>query len=190
MDERSETGTTWLGGDGAGSGSSGGNGLWVGKHAGDGDLLVFDPAESDGAGSVVAFYSLAKHRRRSFPRALIGDTIQKITDGDASARALKDYARRGSLRAERDDQREADRSVQAEQQRESVLEAHRRFVEGLGLSYEGVERTDGNRKSGRRTKCPSCAIALDDFAHAVCTICGGVLCSCGACVCGTTGRKG
>lgn len=189
MEERSEAGTTWLGGDGAGS-EPGENGLWVGKHAADGDLLVFDPAESDGAGTVVAFYSLAKHRRRSFPRDLIGKTIKPLKDDKASARALEDYARRGSLRAEREDQREADRSAQAEQQRESVVDAHRRFVEGLGLSYEGVERTDGNRKSGRRTKCPSCGIALDDFAHAACTICGGVLCSCGACVCGTTGRKG
>lgn len=189
MDERSDAGTTWLG-EAGDAGMPGSEGIWVGRHSGDGDLLIFDPSESNGAGSVVAFYSLEKHRRRSFPRTLIGETIQPLADEEESARALEDYARRGSLRAQRNDEREADRSAQAEQQRESVVEAHRRFVEALGLEYAGVERTDGNRKSGRRTKCPSCGIALDDFAHAACTICGGVLCSCGACVCGATGRRG
>lgn len=189
MNQVSESGTSplWLGEDGSSpSGLPGGNGLWVGKHTGDDDLLVFDPAEADAEADVLSFYSLAKHRTRSFPRELVGSKINPVTDEVSSARALKDYARREALQAERDGEREADRSAHAEQQREAVIEAHQRYVEALGLEYEGVERTDGNRKSGRRTKCASCAIPLDDFAHAACTACNGVLCSCGACLCGAT----
>lgn len=176
----------WLGNDatGAGPGVSLGEGLWVGQHAGDGDILVYDPEESDASSEVIGFYSLSKHRHRRFPRTLIGDTIVEVTDESESARALEDYERRGKLRAKQQDQQEADRSQQAEELREAVISAHKVFLEGLGIEYQGVERTDGNRKSGRRTKCPNCGIALDDFAHAVCGVCNGVLCSCGACVCG------
>ena len=188
MDQVSESGTSpvWLGDEGsATTGMPGGDGLWVGKHSGDDDLLVFDPSEADPRADVISFYSLAKHRTRSFPRSLVGEKINPA-DEVSSARALKDYARRATLQAERDGEREADRSAHAEQQREAVIEAHQRYVESLGLEYEGVERTDGNRKSGRRTKCASCGIPLDDFAHAACSACSGVLCSCGACLCGAT----
>lgn len=190
MDQRNsiDPGPAWLGGDGRSSEPLGGDEMWVAYHAADDDLLVYDPAESGSRNDVVSFYSLAKHRRRSFPRAMVGTRITPVTDESSSARALEDYARRAELEAERDGEREADRTAHAEQQRESVIEAHQRYMEGLGIAYEGVERTDGNRKSGRRTKCPACAIALDDFAHAVCAVCNGVLCSCGACACGATSR--
>lgn len=169
-------------------GTPSGDGLWVGRHSGDDDLLVFDPTEADGRGDVISFYSLAKHRVRNFPRSLVGEKIQPVTDEVSSARALKDYARRASLQAQAEDVREADRTAHAEQQREAVIESHRRYLENLGMAYEGIERTDGNRRSGRRTKCPTCGIALDDFAHAACAACGGVLCSCGACLCGAPVR--
>lgn len=187
MNELGESGTSpaWLGRDAAVADRGG---LWVGKHSGDDDLLVFDPAEGDAEGETISFYSLAKHRRRSFPRGVVEERIQRVTDEKSAARALEDYARRTTLQAERDGAREADRTAHAEQQRESVIEAHRRWVESHGITYEGVERTDGHRKSGRRTKCGACGIALDDFAHAACSVCGGVLCSCGACACGAPGR--
>jgi hypothetical protein len=190
MNQLRESGVTpaWLGQEGSGSEALNGDGLWVGQHSGDDDLLVFDPAEGDSRADIISFYSLAKHRRRSFPRDVVGEKIKPVTDEVSNARALKDYARRATLQAERDGAREADRSAHAEQQREAVIEAHRRHVEGLGISYEGVERTDGNRKSGRRTKCASCGIPLDDFAHAACSVCDGVLCSCGACACGAPVR--
>lgn len=190
MDQLNESGgatPAWLGQESS-TDSIGEGGIWVAQHAGDDDLLVFDPAEADSRPDVISFYSLAKHRRRSFPRAMVGSKITPVTDEVSNARALKDYARRAALQAERDGAREADRTAHAEQQREAVIEAHQRYVESLGITYEGVERTDGNRKSGRRTKCASCGIALDDFAHAACTVCGGVLCSCGACACGAPVR--
>lgn len=180
-------GPGWLGADGSADPLGAGE-MWVGHHEADDDVLVYDPAEAGSRSDVVSFYSLAKHRRRSFPRAMIGTKITPVTDAKSSARALEAYARRAELEAERDGEREADRSAQAEQLRESVIEAHQRYLEGLGIDYEGVERTDGNRKSGRRTKCPACGIALDDFAHAVCGVCGGVLCSCGACACGVPSK--
>jgi hypothetical protein len=162
--------------------------MWVGRHSGDDDLLIFDPREEDPGGENISFYSLAKHRRRSFPRSFVESKIVRVTDESSAARALEDYARRSQLEAERDDAREADRSAQAEQLREAAITTHRRWVESQGLPYEGVERTDGNRKAGRRTKCVACGIALDDFAHAFCLSCNSVLCSCGACACGAVGR--
>lgn len=190
MTQRNSMGASpaWLGAEGGSGDLLGGGEMWVAHHAGDDDLLVFDPAEAGSRTDVVSFYSLAKHRRRTFPRAMIGSQITPVTDEASSARALEDYARRAELEAELVGEREADRSAQAEQLRESVIEAHQRYLEGLGVDYVGVERTDGNRKAGRRTKCPACGIALDDFAHAVCAACGGVLCSCGACSCGVVPR--
>jgi hypothetical protein len=176
----------WLGREAAFEEESGG--LWVGRHSGDDDLLVFDPAEVDPRAENISFYSLAKHRRRSFPRTVVESKIRPVTDAGSAARALQDYARRSVLEAERDGAREADRSAHAEQLREAVIEAHRQWVESQGIAYGGVERTDGNRKSGRRTKCIACGIALDDFAHAVCVVCSSVLCSCGACACGAVAR--
>lgn len=184
MDQLSGSGAgRWLGHDFPAEGPDS-SGLWVGRHAADDDLLVFDPAQGDGRGDVISFYSLAKHRMRSFPRSVLGEKIQPVTDEVSSARALKDYARREALQAQAEDAREADRNAHLEQQREAVIEAHRRYLEALGVDYAGVERTDGHRRSGRRTKCPTCGIVLDDFAHAACAACGGVLCSCGACLCG------
>ena len=181
------TATSWLGQDSSRKGVSKDD-LWVGRHSGDDDLLVFDPAEADPGAEVISFYSLVKHRRRSFPRGVVESRIQPVTDKASAKKALADYARRTTLQAERDGAREADRSAHAEQQRDAVIEAHRRWVESHGIEYGGVERTDGHRKSGRRTKCGSCGIALDDFAHAACAVCGAVLCSCGACACGVPAR--
>lgn len=186
MDQRSERSAepTWLGAESIDPETFHGGTLWVGQHSGDGDVLVYDPSEGDADGEVVSFYSLSKHRTRCFPRAMVGLQINPLADEEASERALQDYAKRDDLQAAHGDELEADRTAHAERQRDAVIEAHRRYIEGLGLDYEGVERTDGNRKSGRRTKCTSCGIALDDFAHAACSICQGVLCSCGACLCG------
>ena len=61
-------------------------------------------------------------------------------------------------------------------------------AKALGLEYKGERETEPNHKTGRRTKCHSCGIPLDDFASAVCGICDGVLCSCGACACGSPSR--
>src|SRR5690606_37041659 len=108
-------------------------------HSGDDDVLVFDPAEGDAQAEVISFYSLAKHRRRSFRRDIIGTRIRPVTDEVSNARALKDYARREALQAELEGEREADRSAHAEQQREAAIEAHRRHLETLGIDYAGVE---------------------------------------------------
>src|SRR5690606_1291900 len=101
MNELSESGVTseWLGQEGILPSGFSDGGLWVGRHSGDDDVLVFDPAEGDAQAEVISFYSLAKHRRRSFRRDIIGTRIRPVTDEVSNARALKDYARREALQA-------------------------------------------------------------------------------------------
>ena len=162
--------------------------IWFGEHTADGDVLVFDPAESDPHADVLSLYSLAQHRTRSFPRATVIARIRPMTDELARARAEKEYAQRGARRAAHEQaQTEAD-AERADRQRDGVVAAHARYIEAIGAQYQGVRETadvpkGGRRGGGRRTKCHVCGIGLDDFAGAVCLTCEGVLCSCGACGC-------
>jgi hypothetical protein len=156
--------------------------LWIGEHSGDGDLLVFDPASAELTADRLSFYSLTQLRNRVFPRRIAAQWIHELTDELRSARARKDYDRRSELQAEQEQEQLSARSAQVEANRAAVLELHRRFVEGLGLEYRGVESTPEGHRS-RRSRCHSCGIALDDFADSVCVGCKQVLCSCGGCSC-------
>ncbi len=162
----------------------GGGRLWIGQHDGDQDLLVFDPSEADPHADVLSLYSLTQHRIRSFPRATVLTRIPALTDELGRARAKRDYARRASLRITHEQALAAARIERRNRQRSGVIAAHRRYIESLGLEYQGERETPADHRPGRRTKCHACGIALDDFAGAVCGICNRVLCSCGACACG------
>jgi hypothetical protein len=161
--------------------------LWVGQHVADDDILVFDPSEADSRANVLSLYSLTQHRTRSFPRSMIPQKIRVLTDEVGRARAKKAYASRDALRAEHEEALAGERLQLKERQRRGVIEAHRRYIESLGLTYRGDQATAAPRRAGRRVKCHSCGIALDNFAGAVCAICEGVLCSCGVCACGSRG---
>jgi hypothetical protein len=162
--------------------------LWVGRHSADQDILVFDPSEVDPFADPISFYSLGQHRIRTFPRTIVLQRIHVLTEDIGAARAHKDYARRTELRSAQQEALAADRSERDEQQRQGVIEAHRRYVEALGITYGGVQ-DDADRRRGRRTRCQACGISLDDFAGAACAVCAGVLCSCGACACGSSSAK-
>jgi hypothetical protein len=166
----------------------GGGKLWIGRHTADQDTLVFDPTREDASAQVLALYSLTQHRLRSFPRATVLQRIEVLTDELAHARAKRVYARRTTLRAAHEQARLVSRTEGMKRQRDGVLALHRRYVEALGLTYHEVRDTPADHKAGRRTKCHACGIGLDDFANAVCGICSGVLCSCGACACGNQAR--
>ncbi|MQA91478.1 MAG: hypothetical protein GEU90_14845 [Gemmatimonas sp.] len=163
--------------------------FWIGKHSADQDLLVFDPNAVDADGEIIALYSLTQHRARSFRRSTLIERIRIITDAEEHARAKEDYEKRDLLRATHEQELEAARAERLERQRAAVVGAHRRYLEALELPYDGVRETDADHRPGRRTKCHSCGIALDDFARAVCVTCDGVLCSCGACACGRAPRR-
>lgn len=191
MAKRSETvgATRWPAqADPSGSAFNGGE-IWVGEHSVDRDILVFDPSEADASAARLSFYSLAQHRTRTFPRDTVIRMIQPVTDELGSARARKDYARRAELQRAHLDTLAADRVKRDESQRQGVLDSHRRHLASLGIDYQGVKDTAADRRPGRRTKCHACGIALDDFAGAVCGVCDGVLCSCGACACGGPTRS-
>jgi hypothetical protein len=170
------------------NGALDGGKLWIGRHIADEDILVFDPAETDAGGAYLSFYSLTQYRRRTFPRSVVLEKIVPLDDDVGSARAEKDYQRRATLKAEHGAKQESADSERAQQQKHAVLEAHRRHLEAHGIEYQGVGDTAVEGKKGRRTKCHACGIALDDFAESACGVCHGVLCSCGACGCGSPVR--
>lgn len=170
------------------NGAFGGGKLWVGKHTADDDILVFDPAECDADGAFLSFYSLTQYRRRTFPRAVALAKIRPLEDQVGSARAEKDYLRRESLEAEHGARLEDADTERAQQQKDAVIAAHRRHLEAHGIEYQGVGDTAVEGRKGRRTKCHACGIALDDFVSTACGVCHGVLCSCGACGCGSPVR--
>lgn len=156
--------------------------VWVGEHSVDGDILVSDsPPATDGGR--VSYYSLNQRRPRVFASSSAASMIREVTDEKRVAQAREDYARREELEAERDEARVAARADVAERQREQVIKLHERYMDGHGLTVEGVSETPGDHKS-RRSRCHACGISLDDFVGMVCVTCNEVLCSCGACGCG------
>ncbi len=177
--------------EGAGSGAEFEAGkFWIGRHAADADVLVFDPSESDVVSDRVCLYSLAQHRNRTFPLSVVHDQIRGISDEENWEEAKRNYEDRAALRHEREEVAAAEKRERVEHQRQGVIAAHERYLAGLGIQNAGVVPTPEDFKPGRRSKCQSCGIALDDFAGSVCLVCNGILCSCGACACpvGKSGR--
>lgn len=160
--------------------------LWIGEHAADGDILVLD-GPSDPDQGRISYYSLTQLRSRVFPAAIAAAKIKEVTDEIRLARARKQYAQRTELEAEHEQARAVERADVAERQREQVIRLHEKYMEGHGVEDEGVRETPANHKS-RRSKCHACAITLDDFVGRVCVKCNEVLCSCGACACGSRTR--
>jgi hypothetical protein len=167
----------------------GGGRMWIGEHAADGDLLVFDPAQADPSADRLAFYSMTQLRTRVFPRAVVEKQIRELTDDLRSAGVKKDYHRRADLREARDIALASARADVAAAMREQVIQQHERYLAVQGITYQGVTTTPAGRKPSRRTRCHSCGIALDDFAESLCGVCSDVLCSCGACACASRGRR-
>jgi hypothetical protein len=173
-------------GQGGGSGAEFEDGkFWIGRHAADADVLVFDPSESGTVTDRVSLYSLAQHRNRTFPLSVVHDQIRGISDEDNWEEAKRNYEDRAALRHEREEEAAAQRQKRMEHQRQGVIGAHERYLAGIGIEDAGVIPTPENFKPGRRSKCQVCGIVLDDFASSVCLVCNGVLCSCGACACPT-----
>jgi hypothetical protein len=181
MTKRASTAETpvWLGSEAFGDGK-----LWIGQHDTDQDVLIFDPSEADPHAEVLSLYSLTQHRTRRFPRAIVLQRIQALNGDGGLDRAKSDYEQRDALRAAYEAEQAMEAVRSRSRQKEGVLSAHRRYLESLGLPYEGSRETGPDHRPGRRTKCHTCGIVLDDFAGAVCITCDGVLCSCGSCACG------
>lgn len=62
-----------------------------------------------------------------------------------------------------------------------IREAHRHFVENLGIPYSG---TSTSSRARRITHCYSCKNNLDNAIDTECNACHWIVCSCGACGCG------
>lgn len=160
--------------------------LWIGEHVADGDILVRD-GQTGPDDARHSFYSLTQLRSRVFPAAVAATKITEVTDEIRLARARKDYARRDQLEADRVEAQAVARADVADRQCEQVIKLHEKYMEGHGVENEGVRETPSDHKS-RRSRCHACAITLDDFVGHVCVKCNEVLCSCGACACGSRSR--
>jgi hypothetical protein len=66
-----------------------------------------------------------------------------------------------------------------------IREAHRQFIESLGIPYGGTAAVNQNR---RITHCYSCKSHLDNAIDTACNTCQWIVCSCGACGCGYSGQ--
>jgi hypothetical protein len=62
-----------------------------------------------------------------------------------------------------------------------IREAHRLFVENLGIPYSGTSISSRTR---RITHCYSCKNHLDNAIDTECNTCHWIVCGCGACGCG------
>ena len=160
--------------------------LWVGRHGGDGDRLVFDPALAPAGSLNVSLFSLTHLRPRVFPRSVVEERIAAITDAKERAAAVKEYEAWPALKASREVEAQKEKTDAAARQRDGILALHRAFLEARGIAYKGVRDSSEAPEKGQkraRTACGSCGIRLDDFVESRCAGCGGILCSCGACAC-------
>lgn len=167
----------------------GGGRMWIGEHAADGDILVFDPAETSPLANRLSFYSMTQLRTRVFPRLVVAQQIREVADDVRTARAKKDYGRRAELREAHETGLATARAALADRQREEVVQRHERYLEAHGIAYQGVRKTPLDRRPGKRVRCHVCKAALDDFAGSLCCVCSDVLCSCGACACASRPRR-
>ena len=162
--------------------------MWIGRHSADQDVLVFDPEVSDPDATNLSFYSLSQFRTRTFPRAIAEQKIAEITEKKARAEAQAQYEQRTARKAAHDSEQSVAREGRTGKHREHAVEAHKRYVTNLGIEYLGVKDTTGQEIRPRRSRCGICGIAVDNFVGAACLACNDLLCSCGACNCGTKTR--
>ena len=114
--------------------------------------------------------------------------IAEITEKKARAEAQAQYEQRTERKAAHDSEQSVAREGRTGKHREHAVEAHRRYVTNLGIEYLGVKDTTGQEIRPRRSRCGICGIAVDNFVGAACLACNDLLCSCGACNCGTKTR--
>jgi hypothetical protein len=163
------------------------DGLRIGRHSADGDTLVFDPAHSKAGSTNVELFSLTQFRKRAFPQRVVESRIEEIVDPAQRAEAEARYRDWAALKAERDRELVLAQESSVTRRHEHIVENHRRFVEGNGVEYKGVqdssEKVTGGSRRRPKSSCSRCTTALDDFAGLRCVACMAVLCSCGACAC-------
>ena len=162
--------------------------MWIGRHSADQNVLVFDPAVSDPTAANLSFYSLSQFRTRTFPRAIAEQKIAEITEKGARDEAAAAYEQRTARKAAHESEQSVAREERTGRHREHAIEAHRRYVTNLGIEYLGVKDTTGQEIRPRRSRCAVCGIGVDNFVGAACMTCNDLLCSCGACNCGTKTR--
>ena len=136
--------------------------LWVGRFKATKALFVWDPSIQPDDEGFVLIYGVRSGRIRKEEREILKSVISRETDPDARKSAIEDYLkwkRRGE--SERD-----------------VREMRERCAQ---------DQPKGLPKQHRSPHCFACKKQLDSSVERKCSICGGLICKCGACLCSYEG---
>lgn len=96
-----------------------------------------------------------------------------------------------ALRAREEKQRQADEEAKRKVQelRVELKERHKKRLAAQGLESKGTRLGGTSPRSSRTTACYVCKEELDGSIDLECMGCNWILCQCGACGCGYTGRS-
>lgn len=164
--------------------------FWIGRHADDEDILVFDPALAQPSSGNVTFFSLTQFRTRSFAPKVAKERIRGITDAKEFSAAKRTYTRWPELKAERGNVEDRARTEALELRRSAVLERHEAFLSTLpDLGKEAAGKTGRATKRRRITNCLACHRVLETGMDLKCDRCSQHICTCGACACGASSQQ-
>jgi hypothetical protein len=164
--------------------------LWIGRHAADEDILVFDPALDQPASGNVTFFSLTQFRPRSFAPKVAKERIRGITDAKEFSAAKKTYTRWPELKAKQEGVDSRTRTEALELRRSAMLQRHEAYLASLGELAE-IPLTKAGRPAKRRRiiNCLVCQRVLETGMDLSCERCSQSICTCGACACGASTQQ-
>jgi hypothetical protein len=160
--------------------------FWIGRHAADEDILVFDPALAQPPSGNVTFFSLTHFRTRSFSPSVAKERIRGITDAKEFSEAKRTYKRWPELKAKQEDVDSRARGAALEQRRSTMVERHEAFLAAIPEPVEPVAKTGRATRRRRITSCLVCGRVLDTGVDLTCDRCSQRVCTCGACACGVS----
>lgn len=164
--------------------------LWIGRHAADEDILVFDPALDQPPSGNVTFFSLTQFRTRSFAPKVAKERIRGITDAKEFSAAKRTYTRWPELKAKQDGVDSRARTEALELRRSAMLQRHEAYLATLPeLAEAAVTKTGRATKRRRITNCLVCQRILETGMDLTCDRCSQRICTCGACACGASNQQ-
>jgi hypothetical protein len=170
--------------------------LIVVKFNATGFIIVLDKALRCLNAKMVFAYSLRDYQIQKYMRDSI-QTDVTIVKGSERMRVVSRYERWKETPAAKTQLSElpelVEESIAAGKQRARdvqklrALEAHKKYINDLGIEYPGVRAASS--KTHRVTYCWKCTSHLDNSVDSECNRCRGIFCYCGACLCGYSGQR-
>lgn len=159
------------------------NEVWVGKHRSSNAMFVFEPVLE---GRAVLIYSSLKGELLQCSKdqaQIIRNSCLPVSEAVHAELIISyrvcmdryDTEQKEQLRVKAADLEKKTRLVF-----ERLRERHRLFLLNKGKEYKGIQRASTYRSSG----CWFCKSYINNFTRLECLSCRGIICSCGACLCG------